>query len=282
MKPKFNLKRKFIVSKMQSVQFIDIETSLVDAKVYRPGQQFVPASQLTSYTTLLTVAGGTMYDLYTKGRKGVWAFSNHHDKKRFKADPLDDTFLLERLWDVLDKADVIVAHNGSFDKSWILGRFLQKGWELPSKFSLVCTYQGLKGYNFTSKKLDWLSGQLAGTAKISTTVDLWMRCSAGDKSAFEEMLNYNVGDIYDTLFQVYMSTCAYYPDYCVDMVDYARQEPMCKVDGSVLKRLGNAWTNRKNGLVYDLYANPKLGIIYRDRYHRGSKKKGLGLVRHHK
>ena len=279
--PKFNTKDKFIASKMMSVQFLDIETSLVDARIYRPGQQFVSAGQTTSYTKLLTVAGGTMYDLYTKGEKGIWSFSNHHNKKRFKKDPLDDTFLLERLWDILDKADVIVAHNGSFDKGWILGRFVQLGWELPSKFSLVCTYRGLHSYNFTSKKLDRLSRQLLDTQKISTTVDLWMGCSNGDVEAFEKMLEYNIGDIYDTLYKVYMRTCSYYPDYCVDMVDYDKQEPLCKVDGGKLKSVGE-WINRKNGLEYDTYRNPRLGIMYRDRYNNNSKKSGLGLVLHFK
>lgn len=281
MKVDFNLKDSFIKSKMQNVQFLDIETSLIDARIFRPGQQFLGAHQTTSYTRLLTVAGGTMYDLYTKKDKGIWSFSNHHDKKRFKKDPHDDTFVLKRLWDILDKAHVIVAHNGRFDKGWILGRFVQMGWKLPSKFSLVCTYKGLHGFNFTSKKLDRLSRQLMGTSKINTTVDLWMRCAEGDASAFEQMLEYNKGDIYDTLYKVYIRTCAYYPDYCVDMVNYDSFTSQCKVTGECLKNYG-VWVNRKNGLKYNTYVNPKLGIIYRDRYNNSSKKSGIGLIRQHK
>lgn len=263
------------------VQFLDVETSLVDARVYRPGQQFIPANQTTTFTRLLTAAGGTMYDLYTKGEAGVWAFSNHHDKKRFKRDPLDDTFVLKRLWDILDKADVIVAHHSAFDKGWILGRFLQLGWPLPSKFSVICTYMGLSSYHFTSKKLDRLSRQLLNTSKISTTVDLWMACSDGDVGAFERMLEYNIGDIHNTLFKVYMRTCAYYPDYAVDMVDYSAHKPLCKVDGKKLKAAGK-WLDRKNGLHYQLYKNPRLSIVYKDRYNSNSKKSGTGLIRHHK
>jgi hypothetical protein len=271
----------YIKAKMQNVQFLDIETSLIDAKVFRPGQQFIPAGQTTSYTKLLTVAGGTMYDLYTRGDKGIWSFSNHHDTMRFAQDPLDDTFVLERLWDILDKADVIVAHNASFDRGWILGRFVQLGWKMPSKFSVVCSYRGLTNYNFTSKKLDRLSRQLLGTSKIDTTVDLWMRCSLGDESAFEEMLAYNIGDIYDTLFKVYMRTCQYYPDYAVDLVNYALETPQCKVTGDLLEENG-VWTSRKNGNQYNTYINPVLGIVYKDRYNIRSKKSGKGLVTHHR
>ena len=281
MKPKFNLKDKFIANKMRQVAFIDIETSLVDARVFRTGTQFVGAHQMSNHTKLLTVAGGTMYDLYTKGEKGIWGFSNHMDKKRFKKDPLDDTFVLERMWDICDKMDVLVAHNAAFDKSWLLGRFLQKGWPLPSKFSVVCTYRGLNPYNFTSKKLDSLSKQLIGSQKIATDFSLWDRCSNGEVAAFEEMLEYNKGDISPTLFDVYMRTCAYYPDYCVDLVDYSKEVPMCKVDGTLLKDHGT-YLDRTNGLQYQLYTNSRMGIIYRDRYNTNSKKSGIGLVKHHR
>ena len=280
MQPKFNLSNDYIVKKLQSVQVIDIETSLVDARVYRPGAQFVGAHQLNNFTSLLTVAGGTLYDLYTKGAEGVWSFGNHMDLKAFKKNPLDDTFVLRRIWDVLDKADVIIAHNANFDKSWILGRFLQLGWKLPSKFSVVCSYKGLSRYNFTSKKLDFLSKQLLGTRKIATDFSLWDRCSNGELAAFEEMMEYNIGDIHDTLYQVYLKTCSYYPDYAVDLVDYSAMTPMCKVDGGKLESAGH-WVNRLNGLEYKLFTNKRLGITYRDRYNSRSKKSGCGYIRHH-
>lgn len=279
--PKLNLNNEFVSNKMKDVQFLDIETSLIDARLYRPGTQFIGAHQTQTYTKLLTVAGGTMHDLYTKGEDGIWSFSNHHDKKAFKKDPLDDTFVLKRLWDILDKADVIVAHNARFDKSWVLGRFVQLGWKLPSKFSTICTYQGLRRYNFTSKKLDRLSRQLLNTQKISTTFDLWDRCSNGDVEAFEEMLEYNRGDIYDTLFKVYMRTCSYFPDYCVDLTDYSKGVPLCKVDGKKLKKTG-VHLNRMRGLKYYTYTNPRLGIEYISRYNTNSKKADVGLVRHYK
>jgi len=278
MKPTFDLNNKYIVNKMKNVQFIDIETSLVDARVFRTGSQFVGAHQMSNFTKILTAAGGTMYDLYTKGEAGIWSFGNHYDKKAFKKDPLDDTFVLKRLWDICDKAEVIVAHNAVFDKSWILGRFLQKGWPLPSKFSLVCTYRGLYEFAFTSKKLDSLSSQLIGTKKIPTDYSLWDRCSNGELDAFNEMERYNRGDIAPTLFDVYMRTCAYYPDYCVDMVDYSKQVPQCKVDGRELTCSGE-WQNRTNGLKYGIYCNEELGITYRDRYNMNSKKAGSGLIR---
>lgn len=281
MKIKLDIERPFIKSKAQSVQFLDIETSLINARIYRPGQQFVGAHQTSSCTSLLSVAGGTMYDLLTKGRDGIWSFSNHHDETAFAKNPLDDTFVLSRLWDICDKADVLVAHNASFDESWILGRFLQRGWPLPSKFSLVCTYRGLSKYAFTSKKLDQLSRQLVGSKKIPTDFSLWDRCSDGELKAFQEMEEYNRGDIFPTLFNVYMRTAMYYPDYAVDFVDYSLEEPQCKVTGEPLEWLDAVYTNRSNGCKYQLYFNPVLGITYRDRYNLDSSKAFKGFIRRH-
>ena len=71
----FNVKSEHVRSVMKKCTFLDIETSLNTAYVFRTGKQQINASQLTTTTKILTVAGGTMYDLYTQKKKGVWAFS---------------------------------------------------------------------------------------------------------------------------------------------------------------------------------------------------------------
>jgi hypothetical protein len=270
-----------IKSVSKKVSFIDIETSLLDAKVFRTGKQQVNANQLTSTTKILTVAGGSMYDLYKDGIKGVWSYGNHM-YPNFEANPLDDTEVLRRVWYILDNADVIVAHNARFDTGWLNGRFLELGWVLPSRYSVICSFANLYRYNMTSKKLDELSRNLVGTKKVTTDFDLWMRCSAGDKSAFEEMMEYNRGDIYDTLFKVYMRTCMYYPQKCVDFTEHDNPIPQCRTDGSTLEKLEDVYENHTTGLQYQLYRNPKSNIIYRDRYNTNSKKSGIGLIREHK
>jgi hypothetical protein len=271
-----------VIEIMKKVQFLDIETSLVDAKVFRTGLQNINANQLSSTTRILTVAGGSMYDLYTKGESGVWGYGNHHTRDTFKKDPLDDTEVLRKVWYILDRAEVIVAHNARFDKAWLLGRFLELGWKLPSRFSVVCTYRNLHDYNMTSKKLDELSHNLVGTNKLPTDFTLWVRCSEGDKKAFEEMMTYNKGDIYDTLFKVYMRTCQYAPQKCIDMTDYTTSVPQCRVTGYELEELDICHQNHTTGLTYLLYRNPSNGLQYVDRYNTNSKKSGKGFVKHYK
>lgn len=276
---KFDFKDKHIKRLAKKVMFIDIETSLVDAKVFRTGNQYIQASQLTSQTRILTMAGGSLYDLATKGEQGVWSCSNHRSST-FKKNPLDDTEILATVWDILDKAEVIVAHNASFDKGWLFGRFLELGWKLPSRFFLFCTYRNLTPFNLTSKKLDELSQTLIGTKKISTDMNLWMRCSEGDKSAFVEMENYNIGDIYNTMYKVFIRTAYYNPIKAIDFTNPDTDTANCRVDGSVLKWKGLHY-NRANGLEYDTYINNRTGTMYIDRYNTRSKKSNQGYVRPH-
>lgn len=277
----FNVELPSVAKIMKEVQFIDIETSLIPALVFRTGKQSVNANQLLGTTKILTAAGGSMYDLYTKKKKGMWSYGNHHRKGAFKKDPMDDTYVLRKVWKILDEAKVVVAHHGRFDEGWLRGRFLELGWQQPSRFSLVCTYRGLNRYNMTSKKLDFLSNSLCDTAKIPTNIDLWIDCWKGDVKAFRKMERYNRGDIYVTLFKVYMRTCQYYPQYAVDMTDHTLEIPQCRVTGMFLDKLPELYTNHTTGLQYYLYKNQKNGIVYRDRYNIRSQKADQGLIREH-
>jgi len=267
-----NVDDTYIKSLSKKILFIDIETSLLEAKVFRTGLQQVNANQLTSRTKVLTVAGGYLYDMITKGEDGMWSCSNHRSST-FKKDPLDDTQILADVWEELDKAEVVVAHNASFDQGWLFGRFLELGWKLPSKFFLFCTYQNLRPFNLTSKKLDELSKSLIGGKKVETNFDLWMRCCKGEKAAFEEMEKYNLGDVYNTLYKVWLRTAYYNPHKAIDFTNPESEFLQCRVDGDVLYTDGE-YTNRRTGLKYSLYINPRANIQYVDRYNINSKKAG--------
>lgn len=269
----------FIRKTMKEAVFLDIETSGTYAHVFGTGQQFVAATQLSGVTRILTVAGGSFYDLYHKGVDGVWGYGNHQRKGAFKKDPLDDRRVLEKVWHILDKARVIVAHNGSFDKGWLNGRFLMLGWKLPSPYALVCTYRRLHAYNMTSKKLEELSSNKCNTHKIATDRQLWIDCHAGIESAFEEMLQYNIGDIYDTMFHTYMSTAMYNPQKAIDLSNHLDTVATCRVDGSPLLRVEQPHIDSNTGLIYNRYVNPKYNIYYKDRCNIRSAKANLNYIK---
>ena len=146
----------FIVELTKKIYFLDIETSLIDVRMFRTGNQFVSAEQAQNSTKILTVAYGSVYDMEHKGDAGVTVLSNRKSST-FKDDPLDDTEVLEKIWPILDKAEVIGAHHAAFDEGWLKGRFLEQGWSLPSRFYTYCTFRNLQPFQMTSKKLDELS-----------------------------------------------------------------------------------------------------------------------------
>ena len=274
-----NVERAHVEKIMKKTTFIDIETSLIRMYGFRLGMQRPGIDNLVDddKTRLLTAAWGTWWDMYHKGAEGVVSVGNHHRKTAFKKDPLDDTYVLRQLWKVLDESNIIVAHNAAFDAGWIEGRFMDLGWKKPSKYYVYCTYQTLHGLNGVSKKLDYLSQKLIGTEKVKHEgLPLWIGCAEGKVESFEKMEEYNIGDIYDTLYQVYMRTALYVNrNKCIDLRGAGL---FCSVTGDPLDTLDELYTNRYTGLLYTVYENPKYNFQYRDRYNTRSKKAGLGYI----
>ena len=275
-----NIERDHVKGVMKKTVFLDIETSLVRAYTFRTGMQRINVDQVVEgdQTKLLTAAWGTWHDLYTKGASGVTSVSNHHRKKAFKKDPLNDEYVLSKLWKVLDDADIIVAHNASFDRGWVEGRFMDLGWKQPSKYYVYCTFRTLHGLNGNSKKLDYLSQKLIGTKKVAHEgMPLWIGCSNGDVDSFKKMEEYNIGDIYDTLYKVFMRTAPYVSrEKCIDL---AGPGIFCSLTGDPLEKLEEPYRNRLTGLLYHRYINRKYNFIYRDRYNIRSKKSGAGFIK---
>lgn len=274
-----NTNRAHVKSVMQKTVFVDIETSVIEVYTFRLGMQNLNIDSLKdgSQTRLLTAAWGSWWDLYNGGADKVQSIGNHHNKKSFKSDPLDDTDVLRELWSVLDNADIIVAHNAAFDRGWIEGRFMDLGWKKPSKYYVYCTYQTLHGLNGVSKKLDYLSRKLIGTEKVKHEgFQLWVDCQNGIRSAFEKMEAYNIGDIYDTLYKVFMRTALYVNrNKCIDL---AGEGKFCNVTGDELAKQEGSYRNRKTGLRYYTYINKKYNLEYRDRYNTNSKKADSGYI----
>lgn len=274
-----NINRDYVWDTMGKVSFLDIETSMIRAYIFGTGMQRIGIDDIVSgdRTRLLTAAWGSWQDLYQYGADGVYCASNHHSKRTFKKDPLDDTYVLAQLWHVLDSSDVIVAHNATFDRGWIEGRFMQLGWKQPSKYYVYCTYQNLHGLKSNSKKLDYLSRTLVGTKKVKHEgKELWQGCNEGSAECFEKMLAYNIGDIYETLYKVYMRTALYVDrSKCIDL---GGEGLYCTVTGDELVALDEPHKNRKTGLLYTRYKNEKYNLVYRDRYNVRSKKAGLGYI----
>lgn len=123
----------------------------------------------------------------------------------------DDTQLVKELAELMDAADVVVAHNAiKFDVPLLKTRMLALGLNplLPSK--IIDTMRIAKAeFRFPSNSLDNIAAYLGLDRKMSHSgFELWTRCMAMDDEAFTEMLEYNVQDVV-VLEQVYLKLRAW-------------------------------------------------------------------------
>lgn len=121
------------------------------------------------------------------------------DYRLYKKDAYDDKELIKDLWLLLNEADIVVAHNGDkFDIKKINSRIVFHGMQPPAPFQSVDTLKIARRYfGFTSNKLaDLVKSLSIGKEKINTGgFDLWIRCLAGNLTAWKEMSLYNKRDV---------------------------------------------------------------------------------------
>lgn len=105
--------------------------------------------------------------------------------------------LLLLLWDILDNADIVVAHNGDkFDIKKINARFIKYGLTPPSPYKTIDTLKvARKHFGFNSNRLDDLGEYLDVGRKQATPKNLWLRCQHGEIEAFKILEKYNEQDV---------------------------------------------------------------------------------------
>lgn len=110
----------------------------------------------------------------------------------------DDSCLTKEIRELLDQADVVVAHNGKdFDVRKLNARFIFHGLTPPSPYDVIDTKRELQRIaRFSSNKLDWIAAELGLSRKFPHEgFALWKGCMTGDPKAWRKMLRYNRHDI---------------------------------------------------------------------------------------
>jgi|TARA_R110000823_G_scaffold313799_1_gene441835 predicted PolB exonuclease-like 3'-5' exonuclease len=110
----------------------------------------------------------------------------------------DDKFLTEQFIEILNEADLIVAHNGdNFDLKWIKTRAIKHGLNMLVNYPQFDTLKvAKKKFNFNSNRLDYITKFLGFEGKIKTDISLWTdimlkKCPI----AMEKMLTYCDEDV---------------------------------------------------------------------------------------
>ena len=177
------------------------------------------------------------------GVVGKWLGSNKNIEiypRNFKNwdDPLEQYFMLSKIHQLLDKADIVVAHNGDrFDIKMLNAFFIRAGLPKPSPYRSVDTLKIAKRYfKFPSNSLDNLGEYLGLGRKVQHGgFSLWKGCMVGDTESFKKMIEYNHQDV-DLLEAIYLKLRPWdhlHPNVSFHYEDFHTQsDQLCGVCGS--------------------------------------------------
>lgn len=132
-----------------------------------------------------------------QGSNKINSVSLLNDKFRFKEDHTDDYYVIERLHEVLSKADAVVGHNSDkFDLKKFNTRAVYHGFTpIPSLIQIDTLKIAKKKFKFDSNRLDALGEYLGVGRKIKTEYKLWLDCLDGNMAAIRQMVTYNRQDV---------------------------------------------------------------------------------------
>lgn len=172
------------------IAVLDIETAPLIAQVWGLFDQNIGLGQIERDWSILSF-----------GWK--WLDDNRFTyRDQSQADDIeDDSLLLEAVWNLLDEADIVIAHNGrKFDFKKLNARFILAGMSPPAPYRVIDTLLEVRRVAaFTSNKLAYLTDKLTETKKGSHVRypghALWKACLKGDPQAWREMKKYNKLDV---------------------------------------------------------------------------------------
>lgn len=183
----------------------------------------------------------------------------------------DDKRVMRSLWEMLDEADIVIAHNlMGFDRKKANTRFLEHGFKLPKPYQTIDTLlHARKQFKVTSNRLDYLCKFLGVDGKIQTQKGLWNKCMIGDKAALKDMQEYCDQDIY-ALENLYVKLRPYiqpHPNIGLYLADDVNRCPSC---GSDNLQWGGTYRTYVN--AFDAFTCNHCGAVGRSRKAQGGRK----------
>lgn len=239
------------------VLIFDIETAPIMGHVWSIWQQNVGLNQIRKDWHLLSWSA-------------KWLHSDEimYRSQRDCDDVEDDRKILEALWKLLDKADIVITHNGrSFDQKKVQARFLAHGMKPPSSYEHIDTkLLAKKHFNFTSNKLEYLATHLkVKHQKLKHNKfpghELWVECLAGNPDAWDEMEKYNKQDV-RALQEVYEKLIPWDDKLNFSVYDDSIEGHVCKCGSTSLHKRGFRYTQTGK---FQKYRCTECGAETRDR-----------------
>lgn len=184
------------IIKMPKILIFDLETAPMQAYVWGRWKQNIALNQTISEWFIICWSA-------------KWLFSSEIMGDVLTSEEAlneDDSRIVKSLWELINEADIVVAHNGNkADIPWMNTRFILNNFT-PTKpyFSIDTCLVARKQFNFSSNRLDALATYFnLSNNKLDTDFTLWRDCLKGNKEALHYMLEYNKMDV-KVLEEVYL------------------------------------------------------------------------------
>lgn len=213
--------------KMPRILFFDIETSPNLAYVWGKWEQdvisFKKEWELISFA--YKWQGDSEVKCYTRAD-----MPGNSEKK-----------LVEKLWKLLNEADVVIAHNGDeFDNKKARAKFVQFGLKPPKPYKTIDTKKMAKSnFMFNSNSLNDLGETLKlGKKKDTGGFDLWLGCMAGNQDSWDKMASYNKQDV--RLLEKVYDKLKIWDEKHIDLAQAAGFKDRCPICAS-MHIIGRGW-----------------------------------------
>lgn len=168
--------------------------------------------------------------------------------------------LIQSLADLLDEADITVAHNGiNFDDKMANTFFITNGIDKPSPSKSIDTLRiARRKFRFPSNSLNDLGEYLGLGGKAETTYgSIWQSFIAGDPEAAELMETYNARDV-ELLEAIYKRFLPYIDNH-PNMGLYLQKPNVCPCCGKEDTLQKRGVVQRVNGPVQQFWCNTGKG-----------------------
>ena len=184
--------------------------------------------------------------------------------------------LVQSLADLLNGADISIAHNGvNFDDKMANTLFITNGVDRPSPRKSIDTLRiARRQFRFPSNSLDDLGKYLGLGGKAETTYgSIWEDFISGDPEAQELMRLYNERDV-ELLEKIYEKFLPYIDNH-PNMGIYMQKPGVCCNCGKENTLIRRGTGERVNGPVIQWYCKPKRGGCGKWNYERYAQKENV-------
>jgi len=222
------LKNNHMMKHNAKIVVFDIETAPAQAYIWKRWKNNVHLDQVVSEGYVLCA---------------VAKFLNERSPRRismldfphlWKKDSENDVEVVKWCWDILDEADIVVAHYGKgYDIPVLNARFITLGLPPPKPYKIVDTKEiASKYFKFPYNSLDGIGEYLKLGRKNKTDFNLWVNCMNGVKSAWKDMVDYCVQDVLllEKVYKKLIPWCSTHPN--LSLYDLTNENPVCPKCGS--------------------------------------------------